>query len=101
SSAPLLSASERQLDWTRPAQELHNQIRALALEGVRASIDGQAMFVYRSRVVASPQVSAVPGTLLACTSEGMLMQTGQDALMVTQYLYEDQMGQFFSAKRTL
>ena len=90
SYAPSLGADERQLDWTLPATHLHNQIRALAWEGAHALIDGQPMLVRRSRVVDSPKVSALPGTLLACTAEGMLMQTGQDALMITESVPEDQ-----------
>jgi len=99
SYAPSPGVAERQLDWTRPATHLHNQIRALALEGVQTVIDGQAMLVRRARVVASPKVAAAPGILLACTAEGMLMQTGQDALMITEYIYENQIGQFFIPKK--
>ena len=99
SLAPLLSADQRQLDWTRPATHLHNQIRALAMEGAWTQIDGQTMFVYRSRVVCAPKTSALPGTLLACTAEGMLMQTGQDALMVTDYVYEDQISKLFLSQK--
>jgi methionyl-tRNA formyltransferase len=99
SLAPMLGAEERQLDWTRPATHLHNQIRALALEGAHALIDGQGMRVFRSSVVCAVKASASPGTLLACTTEGMLMQTGQDALMVTKYAYEDQIGQFFLSQK--
>ena len=94
SYAPSPDATERQLDWTCPATYLHNQIRALAWEGVHALIDRQAMLVRRSRVVDSPKVSATPGTLLACTAEGMLIQTGQDALMITGYVSEDQIRRF-------
>jgi methionyl-tRNA formyltransferase len=94
SYAPLPGAAERQLDWTRPATQLYNQIRALAWEGAHALIDGQTMRVRRARVVCSLKVCASPGTLLACTAEGMLMQTGQDALMVTEYLSEDQIRRF-------
>jgi methionyl-tRNA formyltransferase len=90
SYAPLPGVAERQLDWTQPATQLYNQIRAQSWEGVRALIDGQIMLVRRSRVVCALKVSALPGTLLACTAEGMLVQTGEDALMVTEYLSEDQ-----------
>jgi methionyl-tRNA formyltransferase len=100
SLAPVPGREERQLDWTRPATHLHNQIRALSMmEGVRALIDGQAMLVYRSRVVCALKTKAAPGTLLACTAEGMLVQTGQDALMVTKYVYEDQINKFFRSQK--
>jgi len=99
SPAPLLGAEQRQLDWTRPAIHLHNQIRALAMEGARTLIDGQGMRVFRSRVVCALKTSAKPGTLLACTAEGMLMQTGEDALMVNEYVYEEQLSKFFFSRK--
>jgi methionyl-tRNA formyltransferase len=99
SYAPMIGLSERQLDWTRQASHLHNQIRALAVEGVHTLIDGQEMLIYRSRVVDSPKVAASPGTLLACTTEGMLIQTGRDALMVTQYAYGDRVSVCFIPRK--
>ena len=87
SYAPLCSAIDRQLDWTRPATHLHNQIRGLAWLGALALIDGQIMLVRSARVVESSHAlaSATPGKLLACSPDGMLIQTGRDALLITEY----------------
>jgi methionyl-tRNA formyltransferase len=106
SYAPHCGEADYHLDWTRPATYLHNQIRALAWVGAQALIDGQNMRVRSARVVKygkSPRVRASraprrlkapvpaePGRLLACSSEGILIQTGQDALLVTEYVSIDQ-----------
>jgi methionyl-tRNA formyltransferase len=44
--------ADRELDWSRPPQELHNRIRALAPHiGARGDVDGRRLIVWRSRVV--------------------------------------------------
>jgi methionyl-tRNA formyltransferase len=43
--------ADRELDWSRPPQELHNRIRALAPHiGARGEVDGRRLIVWRSRV---------------------------------------------------
>jgi methionyl-tRNA formyltransferase len=50
--AEKISPSDRELDWSRPAQELHNRIRALSPHiGARGVLDGRPLIVWRSRVV--------------------------------------------------
>jgi methionyl-tRNA formyltransferase len=50
--AEKITAADRELDWTRPAQELHDRIRALSPHiGARAVVEGRRMLVWRSRVV--------------------------------------------------
>jgi methionyl-tRNA formyltransferase len=44
--------ADRELDWPRPPQELHNRIRALAPHiGARGEVDGRPLIVWRSRLV--------------------------------------------------
>jgi methionyl-tRNA formyltransferase len=44
--------ADRELDWSRPPQELHNRIRALAPHiGARGEVDGRPLIVWRSRLV--------------------------------------------------
>ena len=89
SYAPPIDPNEYQLDWTRPAHYLYNQVRAFAFLGTRAIIDGQPMLVRQARVF-DVKSSERPGSLLACSSQGVLVQTGQDALLVTEYVSEDE-----------
>jgi methionyl-tRNA formyltransferase len=50
--AEKIAAADRELDWSRPAQELHNRIRALSPHiGARGVLDGRPLIVWRSLVV--------------------------------------------------
>lgn len=50
--AEKISAADRELDWARPPQELHNRIRALSPHiGARGEVDGRRVIVWRSRIV--------------------------------------------------
>jgi methionyl-tRNA formyltransferase len=49
--AEKLTAADRQLDWTRPPEELLNRIRALSPHiGARAELDGREVIVWRAQV---------------------------------------------------
>jgi methionyl-tRNA formyltransferase len=50
--AEKIAPADRELDWSRPPQELHNRIRALSPHiGARGIVEGRPMIVWRSRVV--------------------------------------------------
>ena len=50
--AEKISPADRELDWSRPPEELHNRIRALSPHiGARAELHGRRVLVWRSRVV--------------------------------------------------
>jgi methionyl-tRNA formyltransferase len=50
--AEKVGPADRELDWSRPAQELHNRIRALSPHiGARGELHGRPVIVWRSRVV--------------------------------------------------
>jgi methionyl-tRNA formyltransferase len=49
--AEKIAAADRELDWSRPPEELHNRIRALSPHiGARGEVDGRRLIVWRSRV---------------------------------------------------
>ena len=49
--ADKIAPADRELDWSRPAQELHDRIRALSPHiGARGVVDGRPLIVWRSRV---------------------------------------------------
>jgi methionyl-tRNA formyltransferase len=49
--AEKIRAADRELDWSRPAEELHNRIRALSPHiGARTELHGRPVIVWRSRV---------------------------------------------------
>ena len=50
--AEKITPADRDLDWSRPASELHDRIRALSPHiGARGVVDGRHLLVWRSRVV--------------------------------------------------
>jgi methionyl-tRNA formyltransferase len=49
--AEKIGPADRELDWSRPAQELHDRIRALSPHiGARGEVEGQDVIVWRSRL---------------------------------------------------
>ena len=49
--ADKITAADRELDWSRPAQELHNRVRALSPHiGARGTLDGRRVLVWRTRL---------------------------------------------------
>jgi methionyl-tRNA formyltransferase len=50
--AEKIGPADRELDWTQPAEELHNRIRALSPHiGARGEVRGRPVIVWRSRLV--------------------------------------------------
>jgi methionyl-tRNA formyltransferase len=49
--ADKIGPADRDLDWSRPPEELHNRIRALAPHiGARGELHGRQVLVWRSRI---------------------------------------------------
>jgi methionyl-tRNA formyltransferase len=49
--AEKITAKDRELDWDRPAQELHNRVRALSPHiGARGIVDDRRVIVWRTRI---------------------------------------------------
>ena len=49
--AEKIGAADRELDWARPPQELHDRVRALAPHiGARGEVDGRRVIVWRTRL---------------------------------------------------
>ena len=84
SYAPMVTEAERNLDWNRSAVQLRNQVRAWGSQEALARIDGKVYLVRRARVVpiSSP---AQPGTVLERSDERLLVQAGQDALLIEDF----------------
>jgi methionyl-tRNA formyltransferase len=50
--ADKITAADRELDWSRPAEELHDRVRALSPHiGARGVVEGRRVLVWRTRVV--------------------------------------------------
>ncbi len=84
SYAPLCTEAERHLDWSRPAVSLQRQVRAWGQEGALGTLHDQIYLVRRARVVSLSrgQDAVPPGTRLGQDASGILVRTGQDALLL-------------------
>ncbi len=83
SYAPMHTAADRVLDWTRSAVQLRNQVRAWGPDGALATLEGQQWIVKQAHV-ADPRPAlhppATPGQVVARGPDGVLVQTGDGLL---------------------
>lgn len=89
--APHVTDSDRWLDWTRPATQLQKQVRIwVSSGGVRAMVEGERLLIDRTLVIDPPasEAAAKPGSLLKYSPEGLVVQTGQGALLIQEYRSE-------------
>jgi methionyl-tRNA formyltransferase len=81
--APVLSREDELISWQNPAQQIHNQIRALSpTPGAYTTIEDKKLKIYKSRV-ASVDAEGTPG-LLTIAAGRLLVQTGQGVLEVLE-----------------
>lgn len=84
SYAPLRSEQDRELDWSRAAQQLRNQVRAWGHEGAIGHINGQAWLVRRAHLAdAGSGNEAPPGSVVILAPGSTAVQTG-DGLLVLE-----------------
>ncbi len=95
--APLLKREHESLNWTRPAAELHDQIRGLnPWPGAFTSFRGENLKIWRSTPWQQKEedpisnrekeVKAVaePGEIIRVLGEGLLVQTGDGVLQILE-----------------
>jgi methionyl-tRNA formyltransferase len=76
-----------EIDWTRPAREVHNQIRAWftptvsGIMGPLTTLDGERVRVLESRLV-DDAPDAAPGEIVARDGDGPLVACGSGAVRV-------------------
>jgi methionyl-tRNA formyltransferase len=86
--APRLKKSDGQVDWTRPAIALHNQVRGLkpwpgSFTHWRRG-DGKELRLILDRVAAAPNESGgeSPGTVTSCSADHLIVATGEGSLAI-------------------
>ena len=79
-----------EIDWTRPARDVHNQVRSWfqptrgGLRGAHTTLDGQRVQVTRSQLVTGEFPRAAPGTVVAREDGTLLVQCGDAPLRVIE-----------------
>ena len=76
--APKITRDDAPVDWARPPQAIHDQIRGLhPWPHAVTTLDGQRLILHRSRVPdPNPPVDAAPGTVRAAGREGVAVVCG-------------------------
>jgi methionyl-tRNA formyltransferase len=80
----------RRVDWSRPAREVHNQVRSwtgMESQGhATALIDGQEVTVMRTRLLpAEVGDGAAPGAVIERREEGLVVQCGDGPILVVDF----------------
>jgi methionyl-tRNA formyltransferase len=80
--AEKISASDREIDWSRPPDEIVNQVRALSPHiGARALVGGRRLIVWRVRPAREDSVLVEDGIeLLEVQAEGRKRMTAEEYL---------------------
>ena len=80
SYAPMLDKSMCPIDWTKSAQQVHNQVRGLHPWPVAtAEIEGTPFKIHETRVT---EGSGEPGQLLRLTKTGLVVACGEGAVEI-------------------
>ena len=80
--APMLDKSMCPIDWTQPAQKIHDKVRGLHPWPVAtAQIQGK-LFKIHSTVIVPGKAGAQPGSILELTKTGLLMACGEGVLEI-------------------
>lgn len=82
SYAPMLNKEQGRIDWSRPATDLHNQVRGLdPWPGAYTLLAGEPLKLACTRPL-DKEPGAAPGTVLASDREGVHIACGHGILLV-------------------
>lgn len=90
SFAPQLHHSDGLIDWTKPARDIHNKVRALHdWPNAYTFLEGTRYIILRSQILSATQadISSTfePGTIVEAQGESLIVATGKNtALSVTE-----------------
>ncbi|TCZ79427.1 methionyl-tRNA formyltransferase [Paenibacillus albiflavus] len=84
--SPNISREDEQLDWSKSARDLFNQVRGLnPFPGAFTKWNGEVLKVWASTVATHVMGSeAAPGTVVGQTDTGIVVQTGDGQLILTE-----------------
>jgi methionyl-tRNA formyltransferase len=74
--APLLQRSTERIDWSQSAQDIHNKVRGLnPWPGAFCRTEKMMLKVWQTQVVDNTTLGQ-SGTIVACSEQGFIVQTG-------------------------
>jgi methionyl-tRNA formyltransferase len=89
--APLFEDAWREIDWSRPARSIHNQVRSWTggprgISGAIGEIDGKRTLIIKTHLVAGNARSDVPpGTLIARGDDRLTVQCGDGPIEILKW----------------
>jgi methionyl-tRNA formyltransferase len=90
SDAPLMEDEWAEIDWSRPAREVHNKVRswtlpsASGLHGALTHLDGERMRIVRTSLHPAAQGEGKPGAIVRREDDRLLVQCGDRPLWVLE-----------------
>ncbi|SEM76627.1 methionyl-tRNA formyltransferase [Paenibacillus sp. OV219] len=82
--SPNLTREDERIDWNRSAREIYNQVRGLSpMAGGFTIWNGEPFKVWGCKPVSQSSAGLEPGTVLETTDAGIVVQTGEDTLLLT------------------
>ncbi len=79
--APMMKKDDGRIDWSRPASEIHNQVRGLdPWPGAFCLLGGEVLKIAGTRPLVDESGEA--GTVLRADGEGVLIACGKGALLI-------------------
>jgi methionyl-tRNA formyltransferase len=92
--APRLTREDGRIDWARPAQRLHDQVRGLHPWPHAATYLGDSrLLILRTRVLDCPGEGRAPGEILEARGDRLVVQCGDDtSLAITRLQSEGRAG---------
>lgn len=86
---PKRSEKDGEIDWSRPMREIYNLVRALTnpYVGAHTFFGMEKLTVWKCRpgIVSAEPAVAVPGTVLSCRSNSLIVRTGDGTIEVTDW----------------
>jgi len=83
--APRLTKEEGLIDWTRPAAQIHNQVRGLyPWPHAFSFLSGARLIIRRSRVLPNAETHSASGTVTQIASDVLVVATGEGQLGILE-----------------
>jgi methionyl-tRNA formyltransferase len=83
--APMLTKDDGLIDWTRPAEQVHDHVRGMhPWPGAFTRLGGRTLKVLATRRSTLVAVDVTPGTVLTADSSGVLVACGQGVVEIAR-----------------
>lgn len=87
--APMLSKADGVVDFTRPAQQVHDHIRGMApWPGAQAYLEGKRVKLLRAHLLSTDGQLAEPGQILCADKSGIEVACGEGVLVLDELQLE-------------